>query len=58
VLIVLERSYRRRRPCNVLSLVRDALLAEFPRTPKISRNGQAVTITLASSPKRELLQLR
>jgi Second Messenger Oligonucleotide or Dinucleotide Synthetase domain len=29
----------------VLELVRKALLAEYPKTTKISRNGQAVTIT-------------
>lgn len=47
VMAVLDRSYRARGPRAVLDLVRDVLLAEYTRTPKISRNGQAVTITFS-----------
>jgi hypothetical protein len=47
VVVVLDRSYRDRGPRAVLELVRKALLAEYPRTPEISRNGQAVTITFS-----------
>jgi Second Messenger Oligonucleotide or Dinucleotide Synthetase domain len=47
VMVVLDRSYRARGPRAVLDLVRDVLLAEYTRTPKISRNGQAVTITFS-----------
>lgn len=44
VVIVLDRSYHDSGARAVLDLVRDALLVEYPRTSKISRNGQAVTI--------------
>lgn len=47
IVVVLDRSYRDRGPRAVLDLVRKALLAEYPRTPEISRNGQAVTITFS-----------
>lgn len=47
VMVVLDRCYRSRGPKAVLDLVRTALLVEYTRTPKISRNGQAVTITFA-----------
>jgi hypothetical protein len=45
VVVVLDRKYRDRGPRAVLELVRKALLVEYTRTPAISRNGQAVTIT-------------
>ena len=44
VVVVLDRSYRDSGGRAVLDLVRKALLVEYPRTPSISRNGQAVTI--------------
>ncbi|MGA7361706.1 MAG: hypothetical protein WBZ07_01975, partial [Candidatus Dormiibacterota bacterium] len=47
VVVVLDRSYRSRGPRAVLDLVRVALLVEYTKTPKISRNGQAVTITFS-----------
>lgn len=47
VVVVLDRSYRARGARSVLDLVRSALLAEYTRTPKISRNGQAVTVTFS-----------
>jgi hypothetical protein len=45
VVVVLDRGYRKSGPCAVLDLVKKALLAEYMRGTKISRNGQAVTIT-------------
>lgn len=45
VVVVLDRKYKDRGPRAVLELVRKALLVEYTRTPAISRNGQAVTIT-------------
>jgi hypothetical protein len=45
IVVVLDRSYREQGARAVLDRVRMALLKEYPRTPKISRNGQAVTIT-------------
>jgi hypothetical protein len=45
VVVVLDRSYKNRGPRAVLELVKEALLVEYTRTPAISRNGQAVTIT-------------
>jgi hypothetical protein len=45
IVVVLDRSYREQGARAVLDRVRNALLEEDPRTPKISRNGQAVTIT-------------
>jgi hypothetical protein len=47
IIVVLDRSYRERGPRAVLELVKKALLVEYTRTPTISRNGQAVTITLS-----------
>ena len=47
IVVVLDRSYRERGPRAVLDLVRKSLLDEYPRTPKISRNGQAVTISFS-----------
>lgn len=47
IVVVLDRSYRERGPRAVLDLVRTVLLDEYPRTPKISRNGQAVTISFS-----------
>lgn len=35
-------------PAKLLDRVRTILLKEFPNTPKISRNGQAVTITFSA----------
>jgi hypothetical protein len=45
--VVLDRGYRPRGPRAVLDLVRKALLAEYTNGTKISRNGQAVTITFS-----------
>jgi hypothetical protein len=45
VVVVLDRKYKERGPRAVLELVKKALLVEYTRTPAISRNGQAVTIT-------------
>jgi hypothetical protein len=45
VVVVLDRKYKDRSPRAVLELVKRALLVEYTRTPTISRNGQAVTIT-------------
>ena len=45
VVVVLDRKYKERGPRAVLELVKKALLVEYTRTPTISRNGQAVTIT-------------
>lgn len=47
VVVVLDRKYKDRGPRAVLELVRKALLVEYTRTPAISRNGQAVTITFS-----------
>jgi hypothetical protein len=44
IMVVLERSYRRRGPSAVLDLVKGALRETHPSS-KISRNGQAVTIS-------------
>ncbi|MDQ2812354.1 MAG: hypothetical protein M3Z75_10890 [Actinomycetota bacterium] len=43
IVVVLDRSYRRRGPRAVLDLVKDILRETYPSS-KISRNGQAVTI--------------
>jgi len=45
IVVVLDRGYRDRGAQAVLELVKKALLTEYTRTPAISRNGQAVTIT-------------
>jgi hypothetical protein len=45
VIVVLDRKYKDHGPRAVLDLVKTALLVEYTRTPAISRNGQAVTIT-------------
>jgi len=47
LMVVLDRSYMKRGPRAVLELVRKSLLAEYPKTPEISRNGQAITITFS-----------
>lgn len=47
IVVVLDRRYKNRSPRAVLELVRKALLVEYTRTPAISRNGQAVTVTFA-----------
>jgi hypothetical protein len=47
VVMVLDREYRKRGPRAVLDLVKTALLAEYTKGTKISRNGQAVTITFS-----------
>ncbi len=47
IVVILDRRYKDRGPRAVLELVRKALLVEYTRTPAISRNGQAVTITFA-----------
>jgi hypothetical protein len=44
IVVVLDQSYAARGPRNVLELVKRVLLKTYPRTPSISRNGQAVTI--------------
>jgi hypothetical protein len=48
VVVVLDRKYKERGPRAVLELVKKALLVEYTRTPAISRNGQAVTITFTN----------
>ena len=45
IVVVLDSKFKDRGPRAVLDLVRNALLVEYTRTPAISRNGQAVTIT-------------
>jgi hypothetical protein len=45
IVVVLNRSYRESGPRAVLDLVKKAPLAEYTTGTKISRNGQAVTIT-------------
>jgi hypothetical protein len=45
VVVVLDRRYKERGPKAVLEMLKKALLVEYTRTPAISRNGQAVTIT-------------
>src|ERR1700677_2522509 len=45
IVVVLDRSYKDRGPRAVLDLVRSALLSEYKRGTRISRNGQAVTIS-------------
>jgi hypothetical protein len=47
VVVVLDREYRKRGPRAVLDLVKKALLAEYTQGMKISRNGQAATITFS-----------
>lgn len=47
IVVVLDRKYKERGPRAVLELARKALLVEYTRTPAISRNGQAVTITFS-----------
>lgn len=46
IIVVLDRTYRRRGPRAVLNLVKDTLGETYPSS-KISRNGQAVTITFS-----------
>jgi hypothetical protein len=46
IVIVLAREYRRLGPVAVLDLVKDTLREQYT-SPKISRNGQAVTITFS-----------
>lgn len=46
IVVVLDRSYRPRGPRAVLDLVKDILRETFPSS-KISRNGQAVTISFS-----------
>ncbi len=45
IVVVLDRSYKDRGARAVLELVKQALLDEYRKGTKISRNGQAVTIT-------------
>ena len=46
IFIVLDAAYfNKYKPAALLDRVRDVLLKTYPKTPKISRNGQAVTIT-------------
>ena len=47
IVVVLDRAYRDRGARAVLDAVRRALLAEYPSTPKISRNMHAVTVTFS-----------
>ena len=47
IVVVLDREYKKRGPRAVLELVKKALLVEYTKTPEISRNGQAVTITFS-----------
>src|ERR1700722_14382798 len=47
VVVVLDSSYKSRGPRAVLELVRQSLLDDYKKGTKISRNGQAVTITFA-----------
>jgi hypothetical protein len=47
IIVVLDRSYSQRGPRAVLELVKNTLAAEYSRTTKISRNGQAVTMSFA-----------
>ena len=47
IVVVLDRDCKQRGPRAVLELVKKALLVEYPKTPEISRNGQAVTITFS-----------
>ena len=46
IMVVLDRGYRRRGPRAVLDLVKKTLRETYPSS-KISRNGQAVTITFS-----------
>jgi hypothetical protein len=46
IFVVLEALYfNRHTPATLLDAVRNVLVQTYPTTPKISRNGQAVTIT-------------
>lgn len=45
IIVVLDSGYKSRGPRAVLELVRHALLEEYKKGTKVSRNGQAVTIT-------------
>jgi len=45
IVVVLDRNYKDRGARAVLELVKQALLDEYKKGTKISRNGQAVTIT-------------
>lgn len=47
IVLVLDRSYRRRGPRAVLDLVKDTLRETYPSSA-ISRNGQAVTISFSA----------
>jgi Second Messenger Oligonucleotide or Dinucleotide Synthetase domain len=46
IMVVLDRAYRRRGPRAVLDLVKDTLRETYPSS-KVSRNGQAVTISFS-----------
>jgi hypothetical protein len=46
MMVVLDRMYRDRGPGGVLTLLRDVLAREYPRT-RISQNGQAVTVSFS-----------
>lgn len=46
IMVVLDRTYRRRGPTAVLDFVKDTLAETYPSS-KISRNGQAVTISFS-----------
>ncbi|WP_242343614.1 MULTISPECIES: CBASS oligonucleotide cyclase [Anaeromyxobacter] len=46
IFVVLDASYfANNSPASLLEVARQVLLRRYPRTPRISRNGQAVTIT-------------
>lgn len=45
VLVILDQQYVSRGARNVLDMVRRVLVKTYTRTPAISRNGQAVTVT-------------
>lgn len=45
IFIVLDKKYNRLTPVKLLNEVKNALLKTYTNTSKISRNGQAVTIT-------------
>jgi len=44
IFVVLDPSYHAQGPANLLERVRQVLLKRYPNAPRISRNGQAVTI--------------
>jgi len=48
IFVVLDpQYYHQNKPASLLDKVRGVLLKKYPRTPKISRNGQAVTVTFS-----------